>query len=111
MRLPRVRLTVRSLMAAVAIVAVLTIPVPWFRILNGGTFPSLTGLRIGMTRTEVESRVGSPTSTGVRPDGTSWMSISRPGSLDWTEMEEMKQPASGQGTSRPGSKKDKSPGL
>jgi hypothetical protein len=87
MRLPRVRLTVRRLMAAVAIVAVLTIPVRWFWILNGGTLPSLSGLRIGMTKTEVESRVGSPTSAGERPDGTSWLLITRPGSLDWIEMD------------------------
>ncbi len=87
MRAPRVRLTLRSLIAAVAIVAVVTVPVRWFWILNGGTLPSLSGLRIGMTKTEVSSQVGPPTSAGDRSDGTSWMLISRPGSLDWIELD------------------------
>jgi hypothetical protein len=40
-----------------------------------------------MTKIEVESVIGPPTSAGQRPDGSSWMIVTRPRSLVWIQLE------------------------
>jgi hypothetical protein len=68
-------------------VVVLYFPARWFWVLNGGRLPPLAVVRHGMTRIQVESVMGPPTSAGQRPDGTSWMIVTRPDSLVWIELE------------------------
>jgi hypothetical protein len=87
MQLREARPTPRRLLVALAIVIVLYFPARWFWVLNGGRLPSLTALRHGMTRNEVESVTGPPTWAGQRPDGSSWMIVTRPESLAWIELD------------------------
>jgi hypothetical protein len=86
-RFPRVRLTVRQLAIALVVVGICFIPARWVWRAQGGTLPSLSGLRVGMTQAQVAAVVGPPSSRGDRPDGTSWLTITRPGSLYWIEVE------------------------
>lgn len=59
----------------------------WVWTIRGGGLPALDGLRVGMTREQVAASVGPPSAEGLRPDGTRWMTVARPGSLVWVELE------------------------
>jgi hypothetical protein len=87
MKSPRVRFTIGLMMVAVAAVGIGIIPVRWVWTSQGGTLPTLSGLRVGMSREEVIAIVGSPSSEGNRSDGTSWMSVTREGSLYWIDFD------------------------
>jgi hypothetical protein len=87
MRLPRVRLTVRRLMVAVVAIGVGFVPARWLWRAQGGTLPSLSRLRNGMSEAQVTAIVGPPSSEVTRPDGSSFMTITRPGSFYWIELD------------------------
>ena len=54
---------------------------------QGGSLPALKSLRLGMTQEHVEAVVGPPSSEGIRPDGSVWKIITRPGSFYWVELD------------------------
>jgi hypothetical protein len=81
MRLTRVRFTMRRMMLALVVVGIALISTGRVWRMQGGTLPSLSGLRVGMSEARVTAIVGPPSSKGERPDGSSWLTITRPGSF------------------------------
>lgn len=87
MRLPRVRVSVRWMMISVAVIGIGLRPARWVWRAQGGSLPALKSLRLGMTQEHVEAVVGPPSSEGIRPDGSVWKIITRPGSFYWVELD------------------------
>jgi hypothetical protein len=75
------------MMVAVIAVGIGLVPARWIWRVQGGTLPSLSRLRIGMSQAQVTAVVGPPSSAGTRPDGSSWMTITRPESFYWIDLD------------------------